>query len=185
MGQMPGTVQQGADAHRRLSQLCLSASATQPHGSDLQMGERCSTPDPMVWVPCPEPPLLPKPGMLQGCFHGVPSPKFPGSLPRGWRQDGCQGTPSSQQIQVFFSLGAAEGASSLDKAPQGGVQVIGYNQVIGVPDSTAHNKRAMLASKGHGRLSQPLHHTQNLRCDGVLAIGHPVTQGREMSSQET
>lgn len=54
--------------------------------------------------------------------------------------------------------------------------------VPSVPDSTAHDQRATLASKGQGRLSRPLHHTQNLRCDGVLAIGHPMTQGREMSS---
>ena len=90
-------------------------------------GESCSTPDPVVWMPCPESPLITQtwdtPGLLLGgSLPQISWLSFQG-LERGWVLRDLH----SQQSQVSLPLGHPEGASSLDKALQDGVQAIGYN----------------------------------------------------------
>lgn len=90
-------------------------------------GESCSTPDPVVWMPCPESPLIAQtwdtPGLLLGgTLPQISWLSFQG-LERGWVLRDLH----SQQSQVSLPLGHPEGASSLDKALQDGVQAIGYN----------------------------------------------------------
>ena len=66
---------------------------------------------------------LPKPGTpLRATFQGCPL-IWPGSLPRGWREDGYRGTPQSQQTHMPLPLKVSEAASSLDKVLQSGVTI--------------------------------------------------------------